>query len=325
MKIFLRVLIGILAVFVLGIAGLLTYVKTALPNVGPAPELKVEITPARIEHGRYLANSVAVCMDCHSKRDWTKFGGPLTPGTLGMGGEAFNQEFGFPGAFYSKNITPEGIGSWTDGEIFRAITSGVTKAGKPIFPVMPHPSYGKLDKEDIYDIIAYLRSIPAIKNEVKESVADIPMNFIINTIPQKPSFTTKPDTGDLLKYGEYLFTMAACGDCHTKQEKGEKIKGMELAGGFEFKMPTGTVRSSNITPDETTGIGGWTKTAFINRFKTYADSNYVPQTIEKGAMQSVMPWIMYSTMTEKDLGAIFAYLQTVKPISNKVERFTVAN
>jgi mono/diheme cytochrome c family protein len=324
-KTIVRIVVGLLAFLIVGIAGLLTYVKTALPNVGPPLNLKVEITPERIQRGKYLANSVAVCMDCHSTRDWSKFAGPLIPGTLGAGGELFNQEFGFPGAFYSKNITPYGIGNWTDGEIFRAITTGVTKDGEAIFPVMPHPNYGKLDKEDIYNIIAYLRTLPAVKNDVPKSEADFPMSFIINTIPQKATFTTRPDTSDELLYGEYLFTAAACGECHTKQEKGQKIKGLELAGGFEFKLKTGTVRSSNLTPDEETGLGGWTKMAFINRFKTYADSNYLPATIEKGSIQSVMPWLMYSSMSEKDLGAIFTYLQTVTPIKNKVERFTVSN
>ena len=42
-----------------------------------------------IARGDYLANHVAPCMDCHSKRDFTKFSGPIVPGTEGMGGEEF--------------------------------------------------------------------------------------------------------------------------------------------------------------------------------------------------------------------------------------------
>ena len=104
----------VLTIIVL-LCGAIAYVKMALPNVGAAEVMKIESTPERIERGRYLANSVNSCMDCHSKRDWTKFAGPLVEGTLGMGGEVFDKRFGFPGSYYSKNITPDGIGRYTDG------------------------------------------------------------------------------------------------------------------------------------------------------------------------------------------------------------------
>ena len=57
-----------------------------------------------------------------------------------MGGDVFDQKFGFPGKYYAKNITPEGISRYTDGELFRVITTGVTKEGKALFPVMPSVS-----------------------------------------------------------------------------------------------------------------------------------------------------------------------------------------
>ena len=81
------------------VAGLLAYVKTALPNVGPAPELKIEKTTARIERGKYLANHVAVCIDCHSARDWSKYSAPPVAGTFGQGGEIFDQNLGFRGTY----------------------------------------------------------------------------------------------------------------------------------------------------------------------------------------------------------------------------------
>jgi hypothetical protein len=73
MKKFLKFLLyAVLAVVVL-VGGLITYVKTALPNVGPPEDITIERTPERIERGRYLAHSVSICMDCHSTRDWSKF------------------------------------------------------------------------------------------------------------------------------------------------------------------------------------------------------------------------------------------------------------
>lgn len=317
-----KITLLVFAVLLLLIASLLTYVKIALPDIDVATDIKIERTPERIKRGEYLANAVAACMDCHSSRDWSKFAGPLIPGTLGSGGETFDQTFGFPGAFYSKNITPYGLGRWTDGEILRAITSGVSKNGTALFPVMPHPAYGKLDKEDIYAIIAYIRTLSPITKDIPASKPDFPMNFIINTIPKPAAFTIRPDTTDHVKYGEYLFTASACKECHTQQDKGQPLEGMELAGGFEFKMPSGgLVRSSNITPDAETGIGSWTEKGFVNKFKAYADSNYQSAAVEKGNFNTVMPWMMYSKMKEQDLAALFAYLKTVKPIKNEVKRF----
>lgn len=308
---------------VAAIIGVLSYVSFALPDVGEPEDIKVEITPERIERGSYLANSVASCTDCHSERDWNKFAGPLVEGSIGKGGEEFDQKFGFPGKFYAKNITPFALKDWTDGEILRAITAGVNKDGKALFPLMPHPNFGKLDREDIYSIIAYLRTLTPIENSVPESEPDFPMNFIINTIPQKPSFTKIPDPSNQVAYGAYLFTAASCGDCHTKKEKGAPVAGMELAGGFEFPMPHGGIaRSANITPDKETGIGSWNEETFLQRFKIYADSVYNPVEVKDGEFNTIMPWTRFGTMKTEDLKAIYAYLRTVKPINHQVTKFS---
>lgn len=321
---FVKVLVYLLLTVVVLVGGLLTYVKTMLPNVGPAPELKVAMTPENIERGKYLANHVNVCMDCHSTRDWSTFAGPLVSGTEGKGGEVFDEKLGFPGRFVAPNITPAGIKDWTDGEIFRAITCGVNKDGRALFPVMPHPNFGRMDEQDIQAVIAYIRSLKPIENKVEASVANFPMNFILNTIPKKAEFSKMPAKSDQVAYGKYLVNAASCNDCHTKQEKG-KFVGEPFAGGFEFKFPDGSIVSSmNITPDPT-GIGSWDKATFISRFKMYADSGYVPQKIKAGEFQTVMPWTMYAGMTTEDLEAIFAYLKTLKPAQNTVERFKAAS
>lgn len=310
----------VLPVILLSVAA---YVKFALPNVGPPEDLHIALSKERIARGSYLANSVCVCMDCHSTRDWSKFSGPLVEGSLGKGGETFGRSFGFPGQFYSKNLTPYTLGNWTDGELLRAIASGVNKNGKALFPVMPHASYGRMEREDLYAIIAYLRSLEPVANEVPESEADFPMSFLINTIPQKATYAKKDDPENALVHGEYIFNAAACGDCHTRQEKGKPVKGMELAGGFEFPLPSGgMLRSANITPDKETGIGNWTEEGFVKRFKQYADSGYVPHTVAKGGFNTTMPWMMYRNMSEKDLKDLFAFLQHVKPVSNSVDKFT---
>lgn len=320
MKKFLKYL---LITVVLVIASGLTYIKVALPNVGPAPEMKIERTPERIARGEYLANHVTVCIDCHSSRDWSKFSGPLVEGTQGKGGELFDQKFGFPGSYTSKNITPANLSDWTDGELFRVITTGVTKDGRAMFPVMPYTYYGQMDEEDIKSIIAYIRTLKPIENKTAECTSDFPMNFIINTIPKKANFQKRPPATDVVATGKYLINATACKECHTKFDKGQLVAGTEYGGGREFPFPDGSkVRSGNITPDMETGIGSWSKDKFISLFHSRSDSATLHTNLKPGDFNSIMPWTMYGKMTDEDLGAIYTYLRTVTPIKNNVEKFT---
>jgi hypothetical protein len=323
MKKILKIVGYLLLLIVVAVAGLLTYVKVALPDVGEAEAITIDYTPERIARGKYLANSVTVCMDCHSTRDFTKFSGPLVEGTLGKGGDRFDQSVGMPGVFFPRNITPEGIGRYTDGELFRVITAGVTKEGRPMFPLMPYPYYGSMANEDIYSIIAYLRSIPAIKNDVPESKADFPVNFILHTIPKKGTPQEIPDKSNIIEYGKYMTNASGCRECHTKDKQGQIIQELAFSGSREFSFPDGSVvRSSNITPDKETGIGTWTSEIFVQKFKMYQDSSYVVPSVAQGEFNTIMPWTMYAGMETSDLEAIFAYLQTVAPMKNSVTRFS---
>ena len=82
---------------------------------------------------------------------------------------------------------------------------------------------------------------------------------------------------------------------------------------MKFPLPKGnTIVSTNITL-HTSGLGNWTEAQFINRFKLYSDSTYVSPVIKEGDKQTVMPWTMYSKMTDEDLRAIFTFLKPIKP------------
>jgi hypothetical protein len=304
------------------VAVILTYVKVGLPNVGAAPDLKVATTPELVERGRYLANHVAVCIDCHSTRDWTKLTAPIVQGTFGVGGEKFDETVGLPGSVHSANLTPYNLGSWTDGEIFRAITTGVKKDGSAIFPIMPYDRYREMDKEDIYAIIAYIRTLPTQATTTPKRSLDFPLNFIVNTIPKEAALQTKPAENSAA-YGNYIINASACFNCHTDEKEGKWV-GESFAGKRGFRLPGGVVFSANITPDKETGIGNWTKEQFVARFKSYTDSSYVFPTVSGNQFQTVMPWGMYAGMKTSDLEAIYTYLQSVKPVKNAVEKFVPA-
>lgn len=323
MKKIIRYLFYLLGIILLLILSFVGYVKFFLPDVGAAPDIQVEMTDDRIEHGKYLANHVMLCIDCHAVRDFSLFAGPPEPGTLGSGGELFAENMGLPGRFTSRNLTPAALGDWSDGEIYRAITSGVSRDGSALFPIMPYQHYSQLADEDIYSVIAYLRTLEPVENEIEPPTINFPVNFLINTMPVKPEPQPKPDKNDVVNYGRYLVNAAACTDCHTRMEQGEFV-GDPFAGGNEYTLPDGSiVRSANITPHET-GIGNWTKEQFVSRFKMYADSSYVPHRVEPGQFQTLMPWLMYSGMTRTDLEAIYEYLRTQPPVENQIKLFTAA-
>lgn len=305
-------------------AGVIVFLMLGFPKVSEAENITVEITEERIERGKYLANHVTVCMDCHAQRDWSRYAGPPKPGTEGAGGDVFDHKIGLPGTFVARNITPYNLSDWTDGELYRLITTGVTKDNDPIFPIMPYPLYGSMDPEDVKSIIAYLRTIPAVEHDTPKSEADFPVNLIMRTMPQEAQPMVKPDTSDIIAYGKYMTTISACADCHTPFEKGQFNFEEKYGGGRVFPLPGGAVTSANISSDVEFGIGGWTKEQFLQRFKSTEQDYDKMQPLAEGARNTVMPWTMYAGMKDRDLEAIFAYLQSVDPVAKKVEPFAMA-
>ncbi|MCX6282251.1 MAG: cytochrome C [Bacteroidetes bacterium] len=311
---------GLVAALVLIVIVVMLYIRFALPNV-PLQNISVQSTPELVARGQYLANHVTVCMDCHSTRDWERFSGPPVAGTIGKGGEVFDQKMGFPGAFSSPNITPFKLGNWSDAEIYRAITSGENKDGNAMFPIMPYFAYGTLDNEDILSIIAYIRSIPAIHNTPPPSNPAFPMNLVVRTFPLKSQPMPKPAESDTVKYGEYLVRAGGCIECHTAAKHGQIVKALAFSGGRQFVMPNGVLTSPNITPDMETGIGKMSREDFIKRFKGYDPSTYMTPKLGRKDMQTIMPWTMYAGMEVNDLSAIYAYLRSLPAKTNVVVKW----
>jgi len=317
MRRILKVLVIIVLFVLVGAGAALAYLFLALPKSAPPSALKVAGTPEQVARGAYLASHVTVCLDCHSVRDQGRYAFPIQPGTEGQGGQVFGHADGFPGELPMPNLTPTGLADWSDGEVLRAMTSGVRRDGRPIFPFMPYPVYANLSQGDAEAIIAYLRTLPARGTTTPPSQLDFPLSLIVRTIPKPATLradTPQPGSPD---YGRYMATIAGCRECHTPEVKGKLVEGMDFAGGHDF----GIVKSANITPDELTGIGGWTKEAFIGRFRSYANGT---PAVAKGDNNTVMPWTLFAGMRDEDLSAIYDYLRTVKPVRNAVEKWPQA-
>jgi mono/diheme cytochrome c family protein len=314
------------------------YVLMAYPKAGPADaSLRVAVTPARVAHGRYLVLHVAECLTCHSSRDWTRFGGPVIPASRFAGGEGiFDHRLGLPGHFYPGNLTPFGLARYSDGELVRALRCGVTKEGRPMTPRMPYRNYRQLGQEDLYSIIAYLRTLQPI---VKIAPRDRPDWSYALRLRLQPSeagpIPTAPDPSDPVQRGRYLLTMARCDTCHTPADaNGHPVPGMYLAGGSPFPvldltkpglpaLPGVRVRSANLTPDPATSVGQWTQADFVAYFAAWRgkDGWARAQKVANGGFNSMMPWLEYADMRDKDLGDIYAYLRSVTPVRNEVVKF----
>jgi hypothetical protein len=296
------------------------------PSTQPAPTATVETTPELVARGEYLAWHVAVCVDCHSPRVRDRFSMPPKKGFELSGGDCYGKELGMPGKACLPNLTSDteyGLGQWTDGEIMRAIREGVTREGRAMVPFMPYLSFREMADGDVQAIVAYLRTVKPIHQQAPPSDFGFFTRHVFNTFPEPVEGIVKaPARGNSAEYGGYLTKMAGCHDCHTQRGALSFKEDLAFAGGQEFDFPGVLhVRTANITPDVETGIGSTTREHFISRFKSFEDIDAVTADPISPTRQTIMPWPLYAGMTEEDLGAIYDYLRTLKPIKNKVEHF----
>ena len=322
-----RKLFAVLALLMMSIATI--YFSSCNDNKKEEPkavETNKDSLENALKRGEYLVTSVAACLDCHSKRDYTKYSGPVVPGTEGMGGEVFDHKLfdAMPGTVYAKNITsdPEtGIGTWTDDEVMRAITQGISKNGDTLFPIMPYANFNHMAKNDLLSIIAYIRTLKPIKNKVAVRQLMIPVSLAYPAPALQPSVdnNVSPPESDRVKYGEYLVNFADCSTCHTPFVKGAPDFSRAFAGGNTLNPGDFKVTSANITPDSATGIGTWTEERFLNKFIPYREEK--GYDFNPGKQNTIMPLSVYASMKDDDLKAIYAYLHSLKPISNKVEKY----
>lgn len=288
------------------------------PFIGPQArrltDRKFESTPARLARGEYLAMNVTDCMDCHAQHDWTLHDAPILPGSLGAGQDMTILK-GLPGKVYAPNITPDpetGAGNWSDDQLARAIREGVGHDGRALFPFMPYPDFRAMSDEDLASVVVYLRSLAPVRQAQPKTELIFPVKYLIRSVPQPiDQPVPQPDLSSAEKRGKYLVTIAGCTDCHTPQDShGQPVPGMDFAGGFVLDGPWGRVASANITPDAT-GIAGFDEARFTQVMRTGYDKSR--------KLNQIMPWHTYRGMTEQDMSAIFAYLNTLQPVAHHVD------
>lgn len=115
----------------------------------------------------------------------------------------------------------------------------------------------------------------------------------------------------LVERGEYLARAADCMVCHTAPG------GKDYAGGFAFKLPFGTLYSTNITPDKDTGIGNYTDQEFLDALRRGVRS-------DGARLYPAMPYTSYTYITDSDALAIKAFLFSLAPVRSTLPANTLA-
>ena len=324
LKLTLKILGGIVGLLLIVILGLVVYTQLtwASPYNRPAPQMTAASDQQTIARGEYLFKYGSQCWGCHSA-------GTPDPNAPQSGGKEWNLANIGPGfgIYYSRNITPDrdtGIGAWTDGEIVRSLREGLSRDGRAFFPLMPGDFYKGLADKDALAIVSYLRSLPAVKNEVKDNKPSFVAKvlFAIKMLKPQPAITqpiVSPPAGPTAEYGKYLATNASgCSECHTPRDTNtgkvffdRAFSGSGFAYGGELEGLAAEAYAPNLTPDKKTGMGAWTEEQFITAMRNGAKPDGT-------VMITAMPYPYYSFWTDDDLKAVYRYLQTVPALENKV-------
>src|SRR5712692_1288998 len=281
------------------------HAQIPLPALSPAAA--GDTTVAR---GEYIVRNVAVCGQCHAADPERDVDGPLS------GGKEFRDWR--IGVSRASNLTPDngtGLGTWSDAQIVRALRNGQANDGRLLAPVMPYEWFHEMSDSDAFAVAHYLKSLPPIRNEVKQSPS---FWFKLGKLflgPKPAISATSPPRGATAEYGSYLSQhVGLCADCHTPRAGIRSTPDRSrLFAGTNNPPKDFPANPSNLTPDTTPGIGQWGEADFLQALRTGVGRS--------GAqMHRFMPWRQIRRMTDDDLRAIYRYLRTLPPIRNEVWR-----
>lgn len=315
MKKVLKIVGAIVAVVIIIILIGVTIVSVrGIPSY-PVEQISYELksTPESVERGKKLA--AAICANCHKNVET----GKLTGQKMSDAPPEF-------GVIYSANITQDktyGIGDWTPAEIAYLLRTGIKRDGKYAPPYMA--KLPKMADEDINAIISFLKSDdrmvaadPTPDKPVEPSfLTKLLCNIAFKPMPYPTATINMPDTSNTVELGKYLAINLECFSCHSADFKTndfmnpEKSPGYFGGGNKPLNRAGQVMLTPNLTPDQETGIGLWTKEKFVKAVRS---------GIKEGESALSYPMLPYTMLTEVEAGAIYDYLQTIPPIKNKVER-----
>jgi mono/diheme cytochrome c family protein len=283
-----RIVLGLIALVVV-VVGALYVIGTAKLNQTYSiaePALAIPTDAASIDRGRHLAFAIAKCSDCHA---------------AGLRGQVFLDVPPF--RIIAPNLTRGngGVGaSLSDADFVRAIRDGVGPDGRGLM-VMPSSDYAYLSDADLADIIAYVKTVPAVDNQLPQSDYR-PLSRILLGAGQLPG----PDAAMMdhsmkhqaamppaatVEYGHYIAQTGGCIGCH----------GAGLSGGAVPGVPASFPKAQNITP---AGIGQWSDAAIVRALR-------VGKRPDGTTIDLFMPWPYTAKMSDQEMTALVLYLRSM--------------
>lgn len=246
------------------------------------------------------------CASCHAK-----------PGANGearlalAGGLELKTQFG---TFVAPNISPDprdGIGRWSEADFANAMLHGVSPQGEHYYPAFPYSSYARMAPQDVADLFAFLKTLPAVEGRAPDHQLSFPFTLRRGIglwkrlyMHDAPVVALAADASEAARRGQYLVEGPGhCGECHTPRS---------FTGGQEYaQWLAGAVAAEgdgvvpNITAGEG-GIGSWS----ASDVAYYLESGFTPDFDSVGgAMVSVQKNM--AELSKDDRDAIAAYLKAV--------------
>ncbi len=323
MKRFFRILLFALCFIILAVGAFALYIQIkGVPKYPVAmteaiKNLKVPVDSAHVAEGKRISSML--CRECHYSSETKKLTGSFRAD--------IPKEFGDT---YSLNITQDkthGIGNWTDGELYYFLRTGIRpQTGQYVPPFMP--KFPRMSEDDLHSVIAWLRSsdpeLAADEHEFPPNKSNFLIKLLSNIafkplpLPAQPIM--EPDTTDKVALGKYVANgMIGCFACHSADLKTlndlepEKTPGFYGGGTVMLDLDGMTgVPTANITMDKTTGIGNWTEQQFV-------DAVRYGKKPQGGLLH--YPMMPHAGLSDTEIKAVYAYLQTVPVIQNSVDRF----
>jgi mono/diheme cytochrome c family protein len=249
-----------------------------------------------VQRGLYLARA-GDCIACHTAKGGKPFAGGLE----------LNTPFG---VIVASNITPDkqyGIGNWTDEQFLRAVKEGVAPHGKLLYPAMPYNLYSRVTDKDLLDVLAYLKTVPAVNEPVEANRLPFPFNirqmmFGWNLMFFNPT-PFKPDPKQSVEWnrGAYLVDgLGHCTACHSGKNflggDTDYLQGYDLEGWH----------APEITGNTYLGLGKWS----VEDVMAYLHSGGNRFSVAAGSMgEAVTNSTQY--MSDDDTKAIATYLKSL--------------
>jgi mono/diheme cytochrome c family protein len=243
------------------------------------------------------------CSSCHRSY------GEKDPVKLG-GGTALESPFG---TFYPPNISPDrkdGIGAWSEADFVTAMAKGTSPSGEHLYPAFPYTSYQRMTFNDLRDLFAYLKTLPAVRGRAPEHELSFPFNIrrlvggwkllFLDGLPFQPD----PQKPDDWNRGAYLVNAPGhCAECHSPRNLLGAIKSdLRFSGG---PSPDSKDWVPNITQLK---LDKWSEKEIADMLAT----GMTPDDRVAGPMAEVVR--NTAQLTDDDRLAIAVYIKSLPPV-----------